>query len=76
MIESKPTSTYNGEQEPQLSPPPPPIVNPEELLSKTFFLDPQEYGQRFRAKITKLIQEHDDQIANNPTMVKSFFISN
>ena len=74
IIESNPISTSNGEtngeQEPQLSPPPPPIINPEELIGKTFLMDEQEDGQRFRAKITKLVQDHDDKIANNPNMVK------
>ena len=73
MIESKPTSTYNGEQQPQLSPPPPPPnINPDELLGKTFLRDPLEDGQRFSVKIIQLVQV----IVNNPTMVKSLLLVN
>jgi len=73
LDKSEPTNTTkHGEQQPE--PPPPPVVNPEGLVGRTFLMDPQEDGQRFRARIVELIEDHESDIENNPTRIK-FLVS-
>ena len=50
------------------------VFNPEDLVGRTFLLDPQEDGQRFRARIVKLIEDHEESVEENPTKLK-FVIS-
>ena len=47
-----------------------PIFNPEDLVGRTFLLDTEEDGQRHRARIIKMIKDHDTELANNPTRIK------
>ena len=46
--------------------PPMPIMNPEDLVGRTFLLDKQEYGQKFRARIVEAINAHEDKVQKNP----------
>ena len=46
------------------------VFNPEELVGRTFLMDPHEDGQQFRARIVKLIKDHEDSIEDNPTKLK------
>jgi hypothetical protein len=43
----------------------PPIINPEELIGRTFLLDKQDDGQQFCAQIVKLIDDHSFQLEND-----------
>jgi Reverse transcriptase (RNA-dependent DNA polymerase) len=52
------------------SQPPPPVFNPEELIGRTFLLDKQENGEVHRAKIVQLIEDHESDVKDNPTMIK------
>jgi hypothetical protein len=47
-----------------------PIVNPEELIGRTFLWDKQYDGQQFRAQIVKLIDDHTSQLENNKDRIK------
>ena len=47
-----------------------PVFNPADLLGRTFLMEPQEDGQRHRAKIVQLIEDHENEVANNPTRIK------
>ena len=47
-----------------------PIINPEDLVGRTFLLDQQEDGQKFRAKIVKTINAHEDKVQSNPELLK------
>ena len=38
--------------------PPMPIINPEDLVGRTFLLDQQEDGQKFRVRIVEAINAH------------------
>jgi hypothetical protein len=47
-----------------------PIINPKELIGRTFLWDKQDYGQQFRARIVKLIDDHTSQLENNKDRIK------
>ena len=47
-----------------------PIMNPEDLVGRTFLLDKQEDEQRFRARIIEAINAHEDDVKNNPELLK------
>ena len=46
------------------------IFNPEDLVGRTFLMHQQEDGQRFRARIVKLIKDHESNTDENPTKIK------
>jgi hypothetical protein len=46
------------------------LVSLEDLVGRTFLLDPDPEGQRFRARITDLVDKHDNDVINNPERVK------
>ena len=50
--------------------PPMPIMNPEDLVGRTFLLDQQEDGQKFRARIVEAINAHEDKVQKNPELLK------
>ena len=56
----------NGESE-QLNTP---VFNPQDLVGRTFLTDQQEDGQRHRAKIVKLVEDFESDVAQNPTRIK------
>ena len=47
-----------------------PIMNPEDLVGRTFLMDEQEDGQKFRARIVEAINQHDEKVKNNPELLK------
>ena len=58
-------------QEPPSQPPPqPPVFNPEELIGRTFLMDTQDNGEKHRAKIVQMLEDHESDINDNPTMIK------
>ena len=46
---------------------------PDDLINRTFS-EPNEYGQRFRAKIVQKIVEHEESLQQEPEHVK-FLVS-
>ena len=46
------------------------VFNPEDLVGRTFLMDPQEDGQQFRSRIVKLIKDYEDSVEENPTRLK------
>ena len=66
------TPTTNGEAEAAVeeSNTTTPVFNPEDLVGRTFLMDEQEDGQRFRARIVKMIEDHESDIEENPTRIK------
>ena len=48
----------------------PPVFDPEDLVGRTFLLDPKEDGQRFHARIVKLIEDHEDKTLNASDRIK------
>jgi hypothetical protein len=47
-----------------------PLIDAEDLIGRTFLLDKQEDGQRFRARIVKLIDDHSSNIHDNKKRMK------
>jgi hypothetical protein len=50
------------------------IVNPQELLGRTFLMDTQEDGQSFRARIVECISDHESNV--RVTLRRSCQVSN
>jgi hypothetical protein len=46
------------------------IVDPQELLGRTFLMDTQEDGQRFRACIVECISDHESNVRRSDNHVK------
>jgi hypothetical protein len=49
---------------------PTPIVDPDDLVGRTFLLDKQSDGQQSRARIVKMIDDHDYKLDNNKDRIK------
>ena len=47
-----------------------PVFHPSDLVGRTFLMDPQEDGQRHRARIGSAIEVHDGETADNPTRIE------
>ena len=47
-----------------------PIFDPEELIGKTFLMDEDKDGNRLRARIVKLVEDHETSVQHNPTRLK------
>ena len=47
-----------------------PVFDPSDLVGRTFLMDPQEDGQRFRAKIVQSLEDHEANLAKNPTRIQ------
>jgi hypothetical protein len=47
-----------------------PIFDPGDLVGRTFLLDKQEDGQRFQARIVKIVEDHESELQENPTRIK------
>ena len=56
--------TYDGEETFM------PTLDPTSLVGRTFLMDPEENGERHRAKIVEAIIDNEQQIANDPGMIK------
>jgi hypothetical protein len=63
MDESKPASTPTERAEADI--PPPPIFNPEDLIGRSFLMDKQEDGPKFRGQIVELIEDHEFSVEDN-----------
>jgi hypothetical protein len=50
--------------------PPDTVFNPADHVGLTFLLDKQEDGKQFRARIVKLLEDHENNVENNPTRLK------
>ena len=51
-------------------PEPPPVFNPEDLIGRTFLMDPKSDGQQFRARIVDLLEDHESKLEDNPTRIR------
>jgi hypothetical protein len=63
-LASTPTDEVNAESPPSL------IFNHEDLIGRTFLMDEQEDGQKFRGHIVELIEDHESKLEDNPTRIK------
>jgi hypothetical protein len=60
MDESKPADTVT----------PSPVFNPKDLIGRPFLMDEQPDGQRPRARIIQLLEDHESKLEDNPTRIK------
>ena len=47
-----------------------PIVDPQGLIGRTFLMDQQDDGQKFRARVIEAINAYDEKVANNPELLR------
>jgi hypothetical protein len=47
----------------------PPVINPDDLIGRSFQMNKQEYGQYYRGKIVQLIEGHESMVEDNPTRI-------
>jgi hypothetical protein len=50
--------------------PPSPVFNPQEHIGRSFLMDEQSDGQKPRATITQLLEDHESSLEDNPTRIK------
>jgi hypothetical protein len=46
------------------------LVSPEDLIGRTFLMDKTQDGQKFRARITKLVEDHSSQLNDDKKRLK------
>jgi hypothetical protein len=49
---------------------PTPVFNPQDLIGRSFLMDKQSDGQKPRATITLLLEDHECLLEDNPTRIK------
>jgi hypothetical protein len=49
---------------------PPNVFSPEDLVGRTFLMDKQDNGDRYRARIVELIEEHDEDLEKETPRLK------
>ena len=64
------TEPVKNEPENEQVPRDTPVFKLEDLVGQTFLMDEQNDGQRFRARIVKLIEDHESDLDDNPTRMK------
>ena len=47
-----------------------PIFDPEDLIGRTFLLDPKDNGTVPRARIVELLEDYESKLHDNPTRIK------
>ena len=52
-----------------------PGFSPEELIGRTYLLPPEPDGQRFRAKIVKILKDQEDNILEHPDHIQFLVMS-
>jgi hypothetical protein len=55
---------------------PPPIVDPDELIGRTFLMDAHPDSSQFCARIVKMIEDHDYKLENNKDQIKFLLSTN
>jgi hypothetical protein len=58
------------EYKPAVTISPSPVFNPQDLIGRSFLMDKQSGGQKPRATITQLLEDHESPLENNPTRIK------
>ena len=54
----------------QIDSSPVPVFSPEDLIGRTFLIDPQENGEIHRARIVEMLDDHENNVNENPTLKK------
>jgi hypothetical protein len=48
---------------------PPPVINPEDLIGRSFLMDKQVDSQPYRGRIVQLIEDHVSMVEDNHTRI-------
>jgi hypothetical protein len=67
IIRSRHDSSHHGEGN---VPPDMPIIDPHDLVGRTFLLPQEEDGQRFRARIVKALDDYDSDLGTQPERIR------
>ena len=46
------------------------VISPSNLIGRSFLMDSEPDGQRFRARIVEMVEDHDHQLENDPERIK------
>jgi len=49
---------------------PTPIIDHSDLIGRTFLMDEDDTGQKLRARIVKLVEDHESALEDNPARIK------
>jgi len=52
------------------------ISKPEDLIGRSFLLEPDEHGNRFRARVVEMIEDFDNELENNGERTKFLCVLN
>jgi hypothetical protein len=55
---------------------PPPMVDPDEVIGRTFLMDAQPDGSQFRPCIVKMSEDHNYKLENNKDQIKFLLSTN
>ena len=61
----KPNPNQNGVKTTEMA-----IINPSDLVGRSFLLNGNENGEKFRAKIIEAIKTHDNKLETDPERMK------
>jgi hypothetical protein len=53
-----------------------PIVDPDDLIGRTFLMNAQPDGNKFRARSVKMIEDHNYKLENNKEQLKFLLSTN
>ena len=68
VVKSK--SDDNNQNQSENKPTNMPIVSPSDLVGRSFLMDKNDNGEKFRAKIVSAVKKHDDSLDNHPDHLK------
>jgi hypothetical protein len=64
IIKSRHDSTAHGEEKPM------PVIDPNDLIGRTFLMPQQEDGQRFRARIVRALEDHEANLGKESDRIQ------
>jgi hypothetical protein len=70
IIKSRSDDRESKQDATNVNAPAPPVLDPQDLVGRTFLMDKQEDGQQHRAKIVRLIEDFENTVTDNPTRIK------
>ena len=65
IVKSKNDTIDDNPDQNEIQQKPMPMIHPSDLVGRSFLLNENENGEKFRAKIVKAIHEHDDKLERN-----------
>ena len=63
-------SEHDGPEQVLDTQPTVPVFNPVDLIGRSFLMDANENGEIHRATIVQMLEDHESNVKNNPTLLK------